>query len=275
MIGICTDSNSQLPAELAQRYGIEVVPLTITIDDHEYLEGVDLDADAFYAKYAHGHRPVVTTSQPSPGQFAVAYEVLLARGCTEILSVHVSAAISGTINAARLAAHSVPSPVRLIDSGTASFGISCCSWAAAAAVADGATLEQAAQIAEQLAPSIGNLFVVGAFDHLHRGGRATGLDSDTGLPILTLKDGAVEVIERSATMIEGINAMAAYAIAWGDRLRIAVGHSDGDTAPLADALEESISEAANVIEVVRYRVGPSVGAHTGPGTLGCFMFPMT
>ena len=275
MIGICTDSNSQLPAELAQRYGIEVVPLTITIDDHEYLEGVDLDADAFYAKYAHGHRPVVTTSQPSPGQFAVAYEVLLARGCTEILSVHVSAAISGTINAARLAAHSVPSPVRLIDSGTASFGISCCSWAAAAAVADGATLEQAAQIAEQLAPSIGNLFVVDAFDHLHRGGRATGLDSDTGLPILTLKDGAVEVIERSATMIEGINAMAAYAIAWGDRLRIAVGHSDGDTAPLADALEESISEAANVIEVVRYRVGPRVGAHTGPGTLGCFMFSMT
>ena len=110
MIGICTDSGSQLPASLAQRYGIEVVPLTVTVDGAEYMEGIDLDADAFYAKYTDGHRPAVSTSQPSPGQFAVAYDDLLARGCTEILSIHVSGAMSGTLNAARLAAHSLPTP---------------------------------------------------------------------------------------------------------------------------------------------------------------------
>ncbi|MGB8860512.1 MAG: DegV family protein [Ilumatobacteraceae bacterium] len=273
MIGICTDSNSQLPAALARRFGIEVVPLTVTIDGVDYLEGVDLDADAFYAKFADGHRPAVATSQPSPGQFAIAYEELAARGCTEILSVHVASAVSGTINAARLAAHSLPLlPVRLVDSGTASFGVSCCVWAAAVAVADGATLDHAALIAEQLSPSIGNAFVVGALDHLHRGGRGTGLGGE-GLPVLTLKGGNVEVIERLATAVDAVNAMATYAIGWGDRLRVAVGHSDPATEPLADALEAAVGEAANVIDVVRYRVGPSVGAHTGPGTAGCFMFP--
>lgn len=271
MIGICTDSNSQMPAELAQRYGIEVVPLTITVDDIDYLEGVDLDADGFYAKYTSGHRPAVATSQPSPGQFAVAYEDLLARGCNEILSIHVTAAASGTINAARLAAHSVPSPVRLVDSGTASFGISCCVWAAAEAIAYGATLDEAAQIAEQLAPKIGNVFVVGALDHLHDNGG--GGEHAEGLPLLTMKGGQVEVVARVPNVVEAVNAMATYAIGCGDRLRVAVGHSDWETAPLADALEASVGEAANVLDVVRYRVGPSVGAHTGPGTAGCFMFP--
>lgn len=273
MIGICTDSNSQLPQSLIDRYGIEVVPLTVTVDDVEYLEGVDLDADGFYAHYADGHTPVVTTSQPSPGQFAVAYDELAARGCTEILSIHVTAAVSGTINAARLGAHSVPTNVKLVDSGTASFGISCCVWAAAEAIARGATLDQAAVVAEQLAPSIGNVFVVGALDHLRSGGRADVAAADSGLPILSLRGGAVEVIERVATPLDAVNAMAAYAIGWGERLRIAVGHSDRETEVIADAIEAAIGEAASVIDVVRYRVGPSIGAHTGPGTAGCFMFP--
>ena len=102
MIGICTDSNSQLPAALAHRYAVEVVPTTITVDDHDYLEGVDLDADGFYELLAGDRRPDVSTSHPSPGQFAAAYETLLHRGCDEILSIHVTAATSATLNSARL-----------------------------------------------------------------------------------------------------------------------------------------------------------------------------
>ena len=273
MIGICTDSSAQLPAALAQRYGIEVVPLTVTIDDVDYLDGVDLTADGFYEKYAHGVCPVVSTSQPSPGQFAVAYEDLVARGCTEILSIHVTSSLSGTINAARLAAHSVPMPVRLVDSGTASFGVSCCVWAAAAAVADGATLDGAALIAEQLASTIGNVFVAGALDSLHRGGRAGGMLGGEGVAVMSLRDGKLEVVQQAATALDAVNAMASYTLTWGDRLRVAIGHSDAATAPCADALEEALSEAAGIVDVVRYRIGPSIGAHTGPGTVGCFMFP--
>ena len=89
-IGICTDSSSQLPRALRDRYDIEVVPLTVSVNGHEYLEDVDLDADEFWAQFAGGRRPDVSTAEPSPGQFALAYESLIERGATEILSVHVA-----------------------------------------------------------------------------------------------------------------------------------------------------------------------------------------
>jgi DegV family protein with EDD domain len=286
-IGLCTDSSAQLPTELIDRYGIVVVPITIGVDDHDYLENVDLDADGFYDMFADGRRPTITTSQPSPGQFAVAYDELVDKGCTEILSVHVGAGLSGTINSARLAAHGLDIPVRLVDSGTASFGVGCCVWAAAEAIAGGATLDEAALVAEQLAPTIGNVFIAGAMDLLRHGGRggrvAAGTSADDGVPVLTLRNGTLEVVERVANLVDAVNAMAGYALRWvptgDDRrpgtvvLKVAVGTADRDSAPLGAALEAALEAAGNVEEVVRYRVGPSVGAHTGPGTAGCFMFP--
>ena len=286
-IGICTDSSAQLPRELIERYDIAVVPITVTVDDHDYLEGVDLDADAFYAMFTADHRPTIATSQPSPGQFAVAYDELFDQGCTEILSIHVGATMSGTLNSARLAAHGLEVPVRLVDSGTASFGVGCCVWAAAEAVLAGATLDEAAAIAERLSPTIGNVFIVGALDLMQRGGRggAANVADGAGVPVLTLRNGTVEVVERVATLVDAINSMAAYTLRWvgdgDDRLagtvplNVGIGTADSAAAPLSAALEAAVEAAGNVNQVVHYRVGPSVGAHTGPGTAGCFMFPTT
>ena len=134
MIGLVTDSNAQLPPELATRYGVEVVPLTVTVDGEAFAEGVDLDADAFYARFDHG-TPTVSTSQPSPGAFAEAYARVAERGATEILSIHIGSAVSGTLNSARIAVAGSPVPVRLVDTGTASFGVACCVWEAASRVA--------------------------------------------------------------------------------------------------------------------------------------------
>jgi fatty acid-binding protein DegV len=269
MIGICTDSNSQLPRALAERYDIEVVPVTVTVDDHEYLEGVDLDADTFYEMLSAEPHPHVRTSQPSPGQFAAAYESLLQRGCDEILSVHVAASTSGTINAARLATRALPVPVRLVDSGTAGFGVSCCVWAAAAAVSHGATLEEAVQVAETLSPRIGTLFVVGELDFLRTGDTKRG----ESIPVMTARDGQIEVVARVETAVDALETMAASAIAWGSQLNVAVGMADSSGRRLADALAKAVGESPNVLEVVRYRIGPSVGAYAGLGTVGCFMFP--
>ena len=276
MIGLCTDSNSQLPQALVRRFGVEVVPITVTVDDVDYLEGVDLDADGFYAKFDLGRTPIVTTSQPSPGQFAVAYEGLVARGATEILSIHVGASVSGTLNSARLAARSVAVPVRLVDSATASFGLSCCVWAAAEAIESGASLDEAAAVAETLAPRIGNVFIVGGLDLMQKGGRSGGalsaIDVADGIPVLSFADGQVKVVGRASSIDEAVEAMAAWVLSGGNSLRVAVGVADRHATPLADALEAAVVGAANVIEVVRYRVGPSVGVHTGPGTAGAFWF---
>jgi DegV family protein with EDD domain len=275
-IGLCADSNAQLPERLIERYDIEVVPMTVSVDDHEYLEGGDLDADQFSEMFTDEHRPVVSTSQPSPGQFALAYEELIARGCTEILSIHVSAALSGTLNAARLGARGFDVPVRLVDSGSASFGVGCCVWAAGDAIARGACLDEAAAVAESLAPTIGNVFVVGALDLVGVGGGAGAKVSDRtadGIPVLALRDGQVQVIERVESAVDAVQGLADTAAGWAPHIKVAVGVAAMSARPLADALQCSLADRANVDEVVRYRIGPSVGAHTGPGTIGCFMFP--
>ena len=108
MIGLCTDSNAQLPPLLQAQFDVEVVPITVTIDGVDHLEGVDLDADQFYARFAQGSTPSVATAHPSPAAFGTAYQALADRGASEIVSIHVDARLSGTLNAARLAAASSP-----------------------------------------------------------------------------------------------------------------------------------------------------------------------
>jgi DegV family protein with EDD domain len=275
VIGLCTDSNSQLPTELARRFGIEVVPLTVVVDGTEYHEGVDLDADRFYDFFAGGRIPEVSTSQPSPGEFLVAYRRLADRGCTEILSVHLTAGVSGTVGAATIAAAGAPVPVRVVDSGTASFGVSCCVWAAALAVRAGATMEEAAGAAEALRATIATAFIVGVPQLTEAGGRAADLELREGIPVLAMEAGALVVVDRVASVGAAVVSMARYALARHDRVNIAIGTSDASSRPVADALADALVESDQVAEIVRYRIGPSVGAHTGPGTAGLFAFPAT
>ena len=271
-VALVTDSNSQIPAELVQRYGVEVVPLTIVVDGEEHLEGVDLDADGFYARFAGATTPEVSTSQPSPGTFAAAYRRAAERGADQILSIHIGAAVSGTLNAARVAAADSPVPVRLVDTGTASFGITCCVWEAAEALRHGADIEAAAAVAEQTAARVGNVFVVRALDLARRGGRVAVSDTSGAVPVLTLAGGSVEVVATVESVDDAAQAMADYVVAAGDGMRVAVGYADADAAPVSDALRRLVAADHRVLEVVTYRIGPSVGVHTGPGTAGAFFF---
>ncbi|MFN0092363.1 MAG: DegV family protein [Acidimicrobiales bacterium] len=284
MIGLVTDSNSQIPDELRLRYGVDVVPLTVVIDGEELLEGVDLGADEFYARLAAGAR-AVTTSQPSPGRFLEQYRRLVERGVSEIVSIHIGSALSGTLNSARLAAQRCPAPVRLVDTGAASFGISCAVWRAGEALAADATAEEAAAAAEALAPTVGNVFVVQALELARRGGRlvipaGAELEASGGqdAAVLSLVGGSAQVVGRATSVEEAAEVMAAEVLAGARRapsgqVRVASGIADAAARPLSEALERRLAASPLVAELVRYRVGPSVGAHTGPGTAGAFWFP--
>jgi DegV family protein with EDD domain len=277
VIGIVTDSNAQLPPELVARYDVEVVPLTIIVDGKELAEGVDLDADEFYDLFAGDTPPSVATSQPSPGTFAAAYERVAAKGATEILSIHIGSAVSGTLNSARLVAGDAPVPVRLVDTNTSSFGIACCVWDAADVVAAGATIDEAAAVAETVGASVGNVFVVSALDLARAGGRVVVDDAATadGIPVLSLDGGDLKVVATVHDVEAATAEMAAYCTRaeLGPRLRIAVGMADSAAEPLWRALEDRLAAHSSVTEVVRYRIGPSVGVHTGPGTVGAFFWP--
>lgn len=276
MIGLCTDSNAQLPPELVERYGVEVVPLTVTIDGQDFAEGVDLDADGFYARFAGAARPEVGTAAPSPGRFAIAYRALAGRGATEILSVHIGSAVSATLNAARIGAQASPVPVRLVDTQTASFAVGCCVWEAAEAMAKGADLEDAAAVAEAVGARCGNVFVVKALDLARAGGRlAPQEDGGEGIPVLSLIAGTVTAIAHVRTVDEAAAAMAGAVRSAGPGLRVGISIADVAAAPIWQALEGALAGAPEVVDLVRYRVGPSVGAHTGPGTAGAVWYPTT
>ena len=278
MIGLCTDSNAQLPPSLLERFAIEVVPLTVVVDGAEHLEGEGLDADGFFALLDAAPAASVSTAAPSPGRFALAYERLAAAGASAIVSVHLGSALSGTLNSARLAATGSPVPVHLVDTGTASFAVGCAVWEAGDVLARGGGPEAAVRAASAVAASCGNVFVVGTLDAARAGGRLSSEATapPAGLTVLALEDGAMRPIGSASTGAEAAEAMAARIAAdtGGVRLRIGVGHGDGASGPVADALASILERSPAGHELVRYRVGPSVAAHTGPGTAGAVFHPL-
>lgn len=275
MIGLCTDSNAQLPLGLQDRHGIAVVPLTVSIDGVAHLEHVELDADAFYACFDGGRRPEIATAAPSPSHFLAAWKTLTDGGATEILSVHVGAELSGTLNAAHTAAASSSVPVRLVDTGSASFAVGAAAWSAAEAIEGGGSLIEAASAAEAIAARCDNVFVVGTLDLARAGGRLLpGATDAEGLPVLRLVEGKMEALGSARSAHDAAGLMARTIAAAGDGLRVGVGWSDESSIAVADELADLLAAASEVDEVLRYRVGPSVGAHTGPGTAGAVFWSM-
>lgn len=273
-IGLVTDSSSQITVELVERFDVAVVPLTVAIDGVDHLEGVDLDADGFYASFDGGRRPEVATSQPSPGRFADAYQRLADEGCDQIVSLHLSESMSGTVGSATIAARSADVPVAVIDTGSASFGVAVCVWAAAVAIDRGANVDDVRRRIERLVPRIRTAFMVGVPLLIERTGRAADVDIDTdGIPVLGMTDGKLDVIERVTTVDDAIDVMSTYATGQGDGITVAIGLADAPSRPLADKLATALAALDVVDAVTHYRIGPSVGAHTGPGTFGLFVFP--
>lgn len=252
--------------------------MTVTIDDRDYTEGIDLDADRFYEFFTDGHTPEVATSQPAPGRFVAAYAGLVERGCEEIWSIHLSSAMSGTVAAAALAARQTTVPVHVVDTSTASFGVSVCVWAAGAAIAHGAAPADVTAAVHAQADRLGTAFMVGVPLLAERGGRADGVDlDDEGIQVLAMSRGDLHVLGRVDDVDDTVGVMTDYARSWTRDhpagVTVAVGQADDASIPLVDRLTSHLAALEGVDEVVHYRVGPSVGAHTGPGTFGLFVFP--
>jgi DegV family protein with EDD domain len=201
------------------------------------------------------------------------YEEAAAAGASAILSVHIGSNTSATVDAARLAARGSSVPVEIVDTGTASFPIACCVWAAAAAITQDADLDEAAAVARAVATSIGNVFVVGALDLARRGGRLSPDVGHEGIPVLALDEGRMDVVARAHAIEDAVDAMVDFFVSRAEDRRMLVGVGHARAEPIADELEARLRGRPETVELVRYDVGPSVGAHTGPGTVGAVFFP--
>lgn len=261
------DSGCQATPELVTRLGLRVVPLTVVVDGVRHAEGVDLDATGITEALRRGAE--LTTSSPSPGELLEAYDAAAGAGATQVLSVHTGGAMSGTVQAARLAAGMALVPVEVVDTGTASFPVTLAAWAAADALADGGSLQQAAASARRTAAEVGNVFVVGALALARRGGRLAAGVTDAQVTVLALAESEMRPVGSVGDAEAAVAAMTSYVVQQGARrpLRIGVGHlGAGD---LAAGLEAALRERVVVAELVRYVIGPSIAVHTGLGTVGC------
>jgi fatty acid-binding protein DegV len=255
-IGICTDSGAQLPGDLVERLGIQVVPLTVRVGDQEFLEGHDVDADGLYALLAADDRDVDIVA-PSPGQCAAAYEELVAGGCTSIVSLHTSNGGCNILSSARLASRAVPVPVRVVDTATLSFGVGCCAWAAVDAVRAGAGVDDAVAAAEAVGGRVEHLFTEG----LTADGFSIGLGF--GPQPIRLGD--------APTSAEAAASMAAHVLRDPEPRRVGVGAAGAEAVPLADQLASNLLAAGSELELVRYRIGAGIAYRLRPGTVGCFV----
>jgi len=260
---ICTDSSAQLPAEQAARLHLTVVPVTISVGDRTFDEP-ELDVDEFYAWLRSGLR--VTTSQPSPGRFAQAYAEAAERGADGLLSIHVGSAFSGTTRSAELAAAEASVPVQVVDTGTASFGVGICVLAAADILAEGGSPRDAAEAIGRLAPTIGSVLIAAPVSR----GR---IPATARLQVLSLVGAAAEPLAPAATVEQATRTMAAHIRSHPGPLHVAVGYADASLAGPAEDLAATLEVCEIVSDVRRYRVGPSVGAHTGGNSFGAFWWP--
>ncbi len=273
MIALVTDSGSQITSELRARIGVRVVPLTVVVDGEPLLEGVDLDTEKFYRRLEAG--ATVSTAAPSPGSVLEQYQAAADGGATQVLSVHTGANLSGTVNSVKVAAEMSPVPVEIVDTRQASFSVACCVWAASDALAVGADLETAAGIARQVAASVGNVFVIGGTD-LARGGGRVDVDAEvtafTTVVALELDD--VRTIAQVNSTEEAVAAMAEYVEQYASDRPLRIGVGDAVVPDVARALADRLLAQPTTAELVRYEVGPSVGAHSGPGTVGAVFYTL-
>ncbi|WP_371496999.1 DegV family protein [Kitasatospora sp. NBC_00374] len=276
-LALVTDSTAYLPQDVVDRHRIEVVPLSVVVGDEVLAEGVEISpkdvAEALRAKQR------VTTSRPSPETFAAAYRAAAEAGASGIVSVHISAELSGTVEAARLAAAEVGIPVRVVDSRLVGMALGHCVLAAAEAAAAGRGIEDAAAEAGRRAEQTRGFFYVDTLEYLRRGGRIGAARALVGSalavkPLLHLAGGRIEPLEKVRTASRAIARLEEIAVLEaGEReVDIAVHHlaAEDRAEPLAERLRERVP---GLRELYVGEVGAVIGAHVGPGLLAVVVAP--
>jgi len=275
-VAVVTDSTAYLPPGLAERHGLTIVPLQVAVGGALRDEGDISTAEA--ARALRESHPV-TTSRPAPERFAHAYQAAAGAGAREIVSVHLSASMSGTVEAARLAAEDGPVPVRVVDSGTIGMGLGLAALSAAAAALAGATGEETAAAALRRAELSRSLFYVDTLEHLRRGGRigaaATLLGSALMVkPLLGIADGEIAPLEKVRTSSRALARLEEIAVAEAGERHVDLGVQHLAAANRAETLAARLRERIPHIEDVYVgEVGPVIGAHVGPGMLGVVIAP--
>ncbi len=277
-VALVTDSTASLPAETLAERGITVVPLQVVIGGRSYDEGVDAARGSgvtaeMLAEALREWTPV-STSRPNPESILEAYEQLAAEGADEIVSVHISSELSGTLESSQLAARRSSVPVTPVDSRQVGMATGFAVLAAADARDGGADAAGVAAAARTRAANTTSLFYVDTLEYLRRGGRmgaaAALLGSALAVkPILRVEDGRVGPFEKVRTSAKALSRLEELAVEAAEdaEVDIAVAHlaSPDRATELADRLSDRLGKGLQDREVWLGEIGAVLGAHVGPG----------
>lgn len=284
---VVTDSTSSLPAEVAERAGVTVIPLQVVIDDVSRPEAPGgARAETVSAALRRGAR--VSTSRPAPEVFAAVYADLAAAGAEHVVSVHLSARMSGTYEAATVAAAAAAVPVTVVDTDTLAMAAGFAVLQGSEIARDGGTPVEVSDVVRRRAAAATTYFYVHTLEHLRRGGRIGAAAALMGSalsmkPLLTIADGQVGPYERVRTTaralarLEELGLAAISRAAGSARVDVAVHHlgDPAGAATLVGRLQDRLPDAGESVrgEIVVCELSAVVGVHTGPGTLGVVVSP--
>jgi DegV family protein with EDD domain len=270
VIKVVTDSTSDIPPEEAERLGIDVVPLTVRFGDEEFRDGVDLGPDAFYRKLATTSAQP-STSQPTPEQFAEVYRRHISAG-DSVVSVHISAKLSGTLQSASLAAQELPAgAVHVVDSMTVSAGLQILVRGVLGDIASGATIDEVEGRTMSRRGRVGVYVLLDTLTYLQRGGRIGRAQGLVGgilnvKPLLTVTDGEVHPQARVRSRQQGITKIVELAAAQRPLDALAVFHCGAPQ--LIDLIAPRLRADHPGVELMVGQLGAVVGTYSGPGGVG-------
>ncbi|MBW7920150.1 MAG: DegV family protein [Anaerolineales bacterium] len=272
-IGIVTDSTSDLPGDLAQRFGVEVVPTILVVEGKQYADGKDLSRGDFYARLP-AMRTFPTTAAPSIGEFSARYQKLLQAGCDFVLSIHAASQLTAVCDIARQAADDFPGRVAIVDSGSLSLGLGFQALAAAEAAESGADVETAIAFIADVRRRLRVFAALDTMDYLRRSGRVPAAVTLLGgmlsiKPLIELTDGLLKPAGATRTTRQADERMAALLKAGLPIERLAILHTGAESRArgfLSRLMEECRRELPREILVVN--VATVIGAHVGPNGLG-------
>ena len=271
-IKVVTDSTSDLPADVAESLGIEVVPLNVHFGSDVYKDRVNLMPDTFYDKLINGD-VLPTTSQPSVGEFIDVYE-RLGSDADGIVSVHISEKLSGTMNSARLASQQANAdcPIEVVDTFQVSMGVGICAMEAAEVANSDGDMNQVILAARNAVTRSQCFFMLETLEFLQKGGRIGKAQALIGnllkiRPMLILQEGEVHPLGRERTRRKGIAKLVDTVAELAPISGLAVMYSTGpdEAQTLAQNVSKFMIEGR---EPMMLQIGPVIGTYAGPDTLG-------
>ena len=272
-IAIITDSTGYLPKEFVKQYNITVAPLEVIWGDETYRDDIDITPTEFYTRLETADI-MPTTSQATIKDFKEAFDRLHAEGF-QILSILLSAKLSGTISSAEQAKKMVPeATIEIVDSETTAMTLGFQALAAARAAAEGGDMAACKAAADGVRQRSGVIFAVDTLEFLHRGGRIGGGARFLGTalklkPLLEVTGGAIEPVDKVRTKRKAharLIEVIAERTAGKKNIRLATLHANAKAD--ADRVLDEANARIGAFELIHSEVSPVIGSHVGPGTVG-------